>query len=177
MPGAEPADPGAPRPVRPPRAAVAAVARDVSVGLQLPSADPMIGPDPSVNEWKMAVVGFPVWVWTNGERDLSASNTAYGLTFTLHARQIDTVFDMGDGHRMVCARTAPYPVAVKPGTPSPVCGYAYQKASLPRGVYTVTATTRWEVDWAAGGYSGTLPVTRTASRQLPVGELQTVVVG
>ncbi len=177
MPEAEPADSGAPRPVRPPRAAVAAVARDVSVGLQLPSADPMIGPDPSVNEWKMAVVGFPVWVWTNGERDLSASNTAYGLTFTLHARQIDTVFDMGDGHRMVCARTAPYPVAVKPGTPSPVCGYAYQKASLPRGVYTVTATTRWEVDWAAGGYSGTLPVTRTASRQLPVGELQTVVVG
>lgn len=36
--------------------------REVLAQLQLPDATPRFGPDPSVNEWKMLAVGFPIWL-------------------------------------------------------------------------------------------------------------------
>lgn len=170
-----PADPANPASARPPLAAVRALAREVVLSLQLPDATPHIGPDPSVNEWNMAVVGYPLWLWTEGPRTLSTTRTAYGVTFTLTATQTSTYFTLGDGHSLTCATTQPYPAGTTPGTPSPSCGYRYQKASLPHGTYTVSATTGWSVQWAALGYTGTLPTSLTASRSLPVGELHTVI--
>lgn len=170
-----PADPANPASARPPLAAVRDLAREVVLSLQLPDATPHIGPDPSVNEWNMAVVGYPLWLWTEGPRTLSTTRTAYGVTFTLTATQTSTYFTLGDGHSLTCATTQPYPAGTTPGTPSPSCGYRYQKASLPHGTYTVSATTGWSVQWAALGYTGTLPTSLTASRSLPVGELHTVI--
>lgn len=170
-----PADPANPASARPPLAAVRDLAREVVLSLQLPDATPHIGPDPSVNEWNMAVVGYPLWLWTEGPRTLSTTRTAYGVTFTLTATQTSTYFTLGDGHSLTCATTQPYPAGTTPGTPSPTCGYRYQKASLPHGTYTVSATTGWSVQWAALGYTGTLPTSLTASRSLPVGELHTVI--
>jgi len=164
-------------PARPPRVLVESYVRELVVTLQLPDATPLIGPDPAVNEWNMAVVGHPLWLWTGGDRQLTTSRTDFGITFTLDARHVSTTFALGDGNRVTCTATAPYPTSVEPGTPSPACGYTYAAASRPRGDYTVTATTNWNVAWSAAGYSGVLPVTRTGSRALPVGELQAVVVG
>ena len=171
-----PADPARPDVVVPPLAAVTALAREVVLSLQLPDAGPRIGPDPHANEWDAAMVGFPLWLWTDGPRALTTTRDAYGVTFTLEARHVATQFAMGDGHSLTCATTQAYPATTTPGTPSPVCGHVYEVASLPRGTYTVTATTVWDVRWSALGYSGTLPARMTASRDLRVGELQAVVV-
>lgn len=155
---------------------VEAIAREVTASLQLPAANPHVGPDPSWNEWNMAVVGHPLWLWTEGPNSLSASNSDYGLTVTLQATHARTVFTMGDGSTVTCTSTKPYDRnTVKPGTPSPVCGHVYEMPPK-SGMYTVAATAYWSVAWTAGGYSGTLPTTMTASRQLPVGELQAIVV-
>ncbi|MFP5416783.1 MAG: hypothetical protein ACLGHZ_07875 [Actinomycetes bacterium] len=158
-----------------PRQAVEAVVRQVVATLQLPQANPYIGPDPSWNEWNMAVVGHPIWLWTEGPATLATSNSAYGIAVSLDARLTGTVFTMGDGTSVTCARTQPYVRGqVDPGAPSPVCGHTYQQA--PRsGSHTVTATAHWSVAWTAAGLSGTLPTTMSASRVVPVGELQALV--
>lgn len=171
-----PADPAAPAAARPPLAAVRSLAREVVLTLQLPDAAPRIGPDPGVNEWNMAVVGYPLWLWTEGSRTLTTTRAAYGVTFTLQATQTATRFTMGDGRVVTCATTQPYPTSAEPGTPSPACGHVYETPSLPQGTYTVSATTLWDVNWSALGYSGTLPAQLTASRELRVGELQAVLV-
>ncbi len=154
-----------------------AIARTLVVRLKLPDPTPRFGPDPTANEWKMAAVGYPLWLWTDGPTEVTSRVEAYGVSFTLRARWRSTTFDMGDGHQVRCTQTRAYPKAAKPGTASPVCGYTYTKASLPKGNYTVTATSSWRISWSALGQSGTLPGSHTASQSLPVGELNALVVG
>ena len=147
--------------------------RQLIVELQLPTPTPQFGPDPSVNEWNMLAVGFPIWLWTEGPTTVTASESAFGHTFTLRATYHSTTFTMGDGHTKHCTKTTPYRRSVTPGAKSPTCGYTYQQAA-PKGSYTVTATTHWDVAWSVAGYSGTLPGTHSASRDLPIGELHAI---
>ena len=160
----------------PTRAEVETLVRSLVARLEVPVPTPSVGPDPSVNEWNMAVVGYPLWLWTDTPASMDSSVSGYGITITMNARRVSTTFDMGDGNKVTCARMTAYPRSVKPATPSPTCGYVYSWPSLPKGNYTVTATSRWEVDWSAVGFSGTLPLSASASRELPVGELHAVVV-
>lgn len=155
---------------------LSAMARTLIVRLQLPDPTPQFGPDPEANEWKMAAVGYPLWLWTDGPRTVTSRVRAYGITFTLRATWLSTTFDMGDGHTVTCTATRAYPRTARPGTASPDCGYTYEKASLPKGSYTVTATTNWRIGWSALGASGSLPGSYTATRALAVGELNALVV-
>lgn len=151
------------------------LSRQLIVRLQLPKPTPQFGPDPSDNEWNMIAVGYPLWLWTEGPRTVTATESAYGYTFTLRARYRSTTFGMGDGKTVRCTDTTAYRRAIRPGTASPTCGHTYLTAARD-GTYTVTATTHWDVDWSVAGFSGTLPGTHSASRRLPVGELQAIVV-
>lgn len=168
---ADPSRPAAPAPAPPTRAEVEAVVRSLVARMDLPESAPQIGPDPSANEWGMAVVGHPLWLWVPGDATMSSRVTGYGITITLDARRTSTTFAMGDGKSVTCARMTPYPAGVKPGTASSTCGYAYSWPSLPNGTYRVTASSSWVVDWTALGFSGAIPVTMTGARDLPVGEL------
>lgn len=155
---------------------LSAIARTLLTRIQLPDPTPQFGPDPSVNEWKMVAVGYPLWLWTAGPGTVTDRVRAYGVTFTLRATWTSSRFDMGDGHSVSCRETKAYSKSVKPGTASPVCGYTYATSSLPKGSYTVRATTNWRVSWSALGVSGTLPASFTGTRSLPVGELDALVV-
>lgn len=150
---------------------VAEVARLVVVRLRLPDPTPQFGPDPSVNEWQMIPVGYPVWLWTEGPDDLSATTQAYGYTFTLRAERTSTVFVLGDGHSVTCTGVTPYTAAVTPGSASPTCGYTYAEPSRPGPDYAVSATTRWRVTWTAAGETGVITATHTGNSTLAVGEL------
>jgi hypothetical protein len=151
------------------------VARELVVRLQLPTPTPMVGPDPDDNEWHMAAVGYPLWLWTPDTETVTARSSGGGLTFDLTARYRSTTFTMGDGHTLTCTATTRYRDSVSPGTRSPTCGYRYSQPSPKSRPYTVTATTHWNVEWSVGGFSGTLPGTHTARRTLEVGELQAIV--
>ena len=155
---------------------LSAIARTLIVRVQLPDPTPRFGPDPSVNEWKMAAVGYPLWLWTDGPATVSNRVQAYGVTFTLRAMWQSTTFDMGDGHEVTCATTRAYEAATTPGRKSPACGYTYLTSSLPKGDYRVTATTNWRISWSALGQSGSLPGSHSATLSLPVGELNALVV-
>ena len=160
----------------PSRDRVERTVRSLVSRMELPLPVPLVGPDPSVNEWNMAVVGYPLWLWTDNPESMSSTVTGNGITITMRARRGATTFDMGDGKKVSCSKMTPYPARVKPATPSPTCGYAYGWPSLPQGNYTVTASSRWVVDWSALGFEGSIPVTVSAQRALPVGELHALVV-
>lgn len=146
----------------------------VLVQLQVPRPVINLGPDPSVNEWNMAVVGYPLWLWTSEAPARSASITAYGYTFVLNARRDSVTFDLGDGTTLSCATTTPWPGESAIGVPSPTCGHTYTTPSLPAGAYTITATAHWTVHWSALGYSGDIAMPLTTSRTVRVGELQSL---
>ncbi len=47
------------------------------VALDIPVPTPSVGPDPSVNEWNMAGVGYALWLWT--DTPASMDSTVTGL--------------------------------------------------------------------------------------------------
>ncbi len=170
--GSEDAAPGK----RASRGQVERVVRSLVSRLELPVPVPSVGPDPHANEWGMAVVGYPLWLWTDNPAEVSSTVSGEGITIAIVARRGVTSFAMGDGGRVECGRMTPYSASVKPGAKSPTCGYVYGQPSLPRGAYTVSASSRWVVEWSALGFQGSLPVTVTGERELRVGELHALVV-
>ena len=158
--------------VSPQQAAYIAFAR-----LKLTAPTPGIGPSPSLNPWKMAAVGYPLWLWAEGNTNPApVSDTAGGLFVSLDANLDKIVYDMGDGTQLTCAGTGtPWGSWVNPGQASPTCGHTYQKPSLPAGNYTVTATTHWSVAWTVTGQTGTIPFVQSAQTTIAVGELQVLV--
>lgn len=166
--GAAPAAPA----VTPAQAGAVAVAR-----LQLPVNVPGIGPDPDKNRWKMAAVGFPLWLWADGPTRVGpVSTNVANLSVSLEARISKTVFEMGDGKTVTCAGAGiRYRASVEAATKSPWCGYTYTQPSLPRGDYTVSVVSYWAVTWRVNGATGVITVPRRGTAQLPVGELQVLV--
>ena len=166
-----PAAPAAPA-VTPEQAAYIASAR-----LRLTAPEPVIGPPPEINEWGMAAVGYPLWLWAEGDLDPApVSDSVFDLSVALDARLVEVVFDMGDGRRVRCSDLGTrWTRSVEPGTKSPSCGYAYQEPSLPAGSYTVTANAVWAVDWSINGTTGSIPFYQSAATSIPVGELQVLV--
>ena len=136
-----------------------------------------IGPSPERNKWKMAAVGYPLWLWGEGVTDPApVSDAVFNLYVSLDARVASIDFDMGDGHTVTCEGTgSEWTTTVKAGQPSPTCGYTYQKPSLPKSKYTVTVRTHWAVDWNINGATGTIPFIQASSTTIPVGELQVLV--
>jgi hypothetical protein len=159
---------GAPQ-ISPQQAAIVAVAR-----LHLDPPEPVIGPSPEINEWNIAAVGYPYWLWAEGNLDPApVSTTVADLTVRLDAHLESTTFDLGDGTRVTCTDlSARWTRAVEPAAPSPACGHTYTKPSLPKGRYTITAYSTWAVDWSVNGVGGTIPLYQQASTTVPVGELQ-----
>lgn len=153
----------------PAQAGAIAVAR-----LSLSANTPNVGPDPRKNKWKMAAVGYPLWLWTDGPSHIGpVGENVGGLSVSLDARVSKTVFRMGDGKSVTCSGTGtPYRVSVRPAAKSPSCGYTYERPSLPSKKYTVTAITYWDVTWSVSGVSGVQTVPLAATAELPVGEVQ-----
>lgn len=144
--------------------------------LTLPAAEPLVGPDPSLNKWQMVAVGYPIWLWTEGVTQLTTSASVRGYTVTLVATRASVQFNMGDGTTLYCTSTAHWTRSVVPNTPSPNCGHVYKNKPTQGTTYRVAALATWNVTWSVMGESGTIPVTKGNARQLEVGELQALVV-
>lgn len=170
----DPADPAAPAPpaLSPQEVAYVATAR-----LQLTPPKPMVGPSPERNEWKMAAVGYPLWLWVDGDANPApVGDSVADIAVSLDARLVKVVFNMGDGQEVTCSDLSTrWTAAVPPGAESPSCGYAYEKPSLPADSYTVTANAVWAIDWNINGTTGTIPLYQSATTEIPVGELQVLV--
>ena len=145
--------------------------------LHLEPLKPVIGPPPELNRWKMAAVGYPLWLSGGGDPHPPAVwDQVFNLRVRLEARVKSVDFLMGDGNVVTCdGHGLRWTPAVEPGEKSPVCGYQYAKPSLPDGNYTVTARTHWNVNWTINSQTGVIPMIQASSIELPVGELQVLV--
>lgn len=148
------------------------VVRRASAQVVLPAPQPSISPSASANEWGMLFVGLPIWVTAASSGPIDASTTQQGIHLTLTARPGATSVDMGDGTTITCNSMTARPENAAPLAKSPDCGHVYTT----RGEYTVTATTTWTIEWAALGQSGSIPMSRSATTSVKIGELESVVV-
>ncbi|MEL4356693.1 MULTISPECIES: hypothetical protein [unclassified Luteococcus] len=151
---------------------VRTVVQQAIANISLPAPTLHLGPKPDVNEWKMIAVGQPVWLWTDATDDIDASTTQQGIGITLVAASSGTTIALGDGKTITCTTSTPRPADAEPMAKSPDCGHTYLKP----GQRTITATTGWTIRWSALGQSGEIPMERSTSRTIDVGELASVVV-
>ena len=149
------------------------VAREAAADLRLPVQAVRVGPDPSLNQWGMVAVGYPVWLWREGPVTSRESVSLSGASLLMVASYESTSYDMGDGQVVRCAVSTPWVKGAQPpGTPSPTCGYVYEEP----GQYTIRATHTWGLVWSGMGASGSFPLTNTSSTTLKVGELASVII-
>ena len=150
--------------------------------LNFTAAAPGIGPDHGDNHLADdetgaafdAPVGYPLWLYADGGtiQPRTVTESAGGMSVRISIKVDEITWSMGDGHSKSCGVGTKWRKgAVKPATPSPTCGYVYEK----KGRYTVTATTHWTINWAAGGQTGTIPFAIGRGRDYRVGELQTII--
>jgi hypothetical protein len=125
------------------------------------------------NPEAMGLVGVPTWFWSK------EPGPGIGSTWTGKAKvqeheldvtaELDkTVWDTGDGGRVVCGLgTKAYNIHKPQRSPSR-CDHVYME----RGTYTVTATSYVSVTWSGAGYSGSFTVSVQRSGTYHVGEIQ-----
>lgn len=119
------------------------------------------------------------WLWLDDSwwQPTTITVTAGRVSTTLTATPRRAVWDAGDGGVVPCEGPG---VTWRPGMPDDAtyCKYTYRHSSAGRaeGTFPLTVTIEFDVDWtsnvgAAGGLAG---VTRTATRDVRVGEIQAV---
>ena len=126
----------------------------------------------------MGLVGWNVWLWAAPSSQLqwgpvTDSISEGDVTVTLTANVVRMRWEMGNGDDVVCGAGTPWSSVRSRGghnVASPTCGYVYEED----GIYTVSGTSEWEVDWSGGGWSGTLPLSLSREVEVIVGELQSV---
>lgn len=144
--------------------------RAIQIGLPVPDDDE-----------HMIYVGAPVWLWA-ADPDLhtlgpqTASATAGGITVTATARLEGITWNMGDGTSVRCngehrARGTVYKPAYGMAD-SPTCGHRYQH---PRKAATITATSRWAVEWNGPADSGTFTFDLARATTRRIGEIQVLI--
>lgn len=157
-------------------------ARSVIARLDFTAAAPGIGPDHGDNHLADdqsgapfdIPVGYPIWLYADGGtiEPRTVTESAGGMSVRISIKVDKISWSLGDGHSKTCGVGTKWRKgAVEPATPSPTCGYVYER----KGKYTVTATTHWTIDWAAGGQTGTIPFAIGRDRLYRVGELQTII--
>lgn len=157
-------------------------ARSVIARLDFTAAAPGINPDHGDNHLADdetgapfdIPVGYPIWLYADGGtiEPRTVTESAGGMSVRISIKVDEITWSMGDGHSKTCGIGTKWRKgAVEPATPSPTCGYVYEK----KGKYTVTATTHWTINWAAGGQTGTIPFAIGRDRPYRVGELQTII--
>ncbi|MEU6407394.1 hypothetical protein [Microbispora sp. NPDC046933] len=138
-------------------------------------------------------VNLPTWVWLDGAETaprsvtatlpgvMSATVTATPGSITIHPGTDDK--DRAIVYKGGCGTTGkPYVKGADKGDADPPCGVRYLRASIdqPRKVYTLTVTSVWNVvgNGNQGGQAVPFqydPIQVSATRDVPVGEVQTIV--
>jgi hypothetical protein len=131
------------------------------------------------------VVHVPVWWWIDPgwwttTRTATASIPA--LAITAQAEPTSVTWHAGDGSSRTCTGPGtPWTQGTNPAAASSACGHVYTTTSRtsPDGTYALRAEVTWTITWSGDdGTYGTVPtLTTTATTQVTVTELRTVVTG
>jgi hypothetical protein len=137
------------------------LAQEAVRNLRLPS--PLIRVNPPTGTVQVLYV--PTWLWVDASTwgSHSATASAGGLSVTATAKPTKVVWSAGGGPSTTC--TGPgtaWTAGTDPAKASPTCGLTY--TAVPGGgTSTLRATVTWEISWAGGGATGTVPALTTTS--------------
>ena len=151
-----------------PTASPESLARDARSRLALPKPVIRLSPAPPA----VQIVYLPTWVWLDdaswGSRSATASVPGLSITATASATRL--VLTTGDGTTVTCTgRGTAWASGMDANAPSPTCGHTYIRPGTP----VLAATVTWQVTWAGGGQSGTVPdLVTTAAQPVTVTEAQ-----
>lgn len=163
------------------------IASDAAATIGIEAID--IGIVPEDIDGRVGLVGMPTWMWVENPSPetigpMQRVVTSGPVVVTLNATMMAVGWDMGDGGHQLCpgalAPFTPY-TDVAGDSPSPTCGYRYSRSSLrqPGEKFEVTATSTWQVTWTAttpaGATGGVIPMARSSSTSIKVGENQVLV--
>lgn len=159
---------------------IRALVDQASKALNIPLPKVALSPNADATQY----VGLPLWAWSSASAWVPRSVTvsAGGVSLTMTASPVYSVWSMGDGGSVTCSGPGtPYPSVSsgKPPRSSPDCGYTYARPSVsePGGVFSASVTTHWKVAWSTTtGLSGVEPdLTASSSMGLRVSEIQALV--
>lgn len=162
-------------PARPPADAVD-VARRARRSVAIP--DPVIATSPPADGKLFARI--PTWLWVDEAwwKPYSATASVGGVSATVVATPVRATWSTGDGERVVCDGPG---VAWRRGLPESAsrCTHEYTRSSAarPGGTFDLAVSVGFEVTWSSSTGAGgrLLPLTRTATRPVQVGEIQAVI--
>lgn len=140
---------------------------------------------PGTAAYRRTWVGIPVWLWVADPTPLTygpyeQTATLGGVTVTARASVTRIQWRSGDGQQTTCGVGTvfdPQAWVDRAAEPSPTCGIEFQhtSASAPGGSWTVSAASRWQVEWSGGGENGVIDLTDlAATTPVVVRELQSV---
>jgi len=157
--------------------------------LPLPAPHVLHSPDRSEGR-PQTVVGLETWLWVSSASfsSLDQTTSAGGVTATVTARPVSTVWATGsvDAPGVECdGPGVPYDVRRTPSEQSTYCSTTYARSSAGQArtgpeqndrFFVGSATTVWRVSWTGtGGATGSLPdLRRSTPFRLAVAELQAV---
>lgn len=158
------------------------VAKTAIARMQLRAID--VGIAPTSGTHRMGLIGMPTWMWVDNPTAntwgrISRRVTVGGITATVTAKVNRVVWNMGDGHSVVCDGLGH---AYRPWMgkrDSPDCGYHYTRTSdrEPHNEFKVTATSHWNITWEGSGQGGTMAINLSRSVPIRIGEMQVLVTG
>ena len=136
----------------------------------------VIGTSPAAGD---LVVHVPTWLWVSGGwwEPYSATATAGRVSSTVTVEPVRAVWSTGDGSSTTCAGPG---IEWSPGMPEGAtdCSHTYGSSSEARlgGTFTLSVTVELDVSWSSNtGAGGALPpISRAASQEVRVGEIQAI---
>ena len=145
----------------------------------VPIAHPAIHTSPDGDGDRRLYTQVQTWLWVDESwwQPYTVTVRAGQVETTLTANPVRAVWDTGDGETTTCIGPG---VAWRPGMADDAtyCKHTYRHSSAgrPGGTYPLTVTIEFDVTWTANvGVGGTLAgVTRSATREVAVGEIQAV---
>lgn len=126
----------------------------------------------------MGVVHMPVWFWAEHEDaestgPVTSSATEAGHTVSITARLSAVDWDLGDGSGTIrCTGWRRFDPATMDRHTPVACGS--QEGYTREGEFTVSATSRWVVEWSGIGQSGTLEFPLRSEEPVRIGEAHTL---
>lgn len=153
----------------------AALAQEARQSVAIPQ--PPISTSPRADRKLYTRVLTWLWVDPGWWRTYEATADAGGVSTTVVAKPVRSVWSTGDGGQAICGGPG---VEWRPGMADNQtnCSYTYKNSSAgQRGAsYTMTVTVEFEVSWTSSiGGGGTLArINRSASRAVEVGEIQAI---
>jgi hypothetical protein len=159
-----------------PRVDAVDVARRARRSVAIP--DPVIATAPPADG--KLFVRIPTWLWVDETwwKPYSATASVGGVSATVVATPVRATWSTGDGERVVCDGPG---VAWRRGLPELAsrCTHEYTRSSAarPGGTFDLAVSVSFEVTWSSSTGAGgrLLPLTRTATRPVQVGEIQAVI--